>query len=131
MKSIPPFGEIIRNAWNIYENEKDVGPLMVSHLFLIIGLSYPVWLADQSRIPYLRKHTFIIKSLLIDVLGRRLAQLSGIISVGIGDSAASIIGSKIGRHRWPGRQRTLEGSIAGLIAQFSFIFVLWYFGKSK
>ncbi|CAF4036548.1 unnamed protein product, partial [Rotaria sp. Silwood1] len=60
---------------NMYEDEKDTGSMMVSHLFLIIGLSYPVWLADDNR---------------------RLAQLSGIISVGIGDSIASIVGSKIG-----------------------------------
>nr|CAG4643430.1 EOG090X0BFL [Ilyocryptus agilis] len=107
VKKVPPLGEIIGDAWNIYENEKDVGPLMVSHLFLIIGLSYPVWLADNNR---------------------RLAQMSGIISVGIGDSVASIVGSKIGRHRWPGRKRTLEGSLAGLIAQFSFIVLLWSLG---
>jgi len=61
-------------------------------------------------------------------LERRLAQLSGIISVGIGDSFASIIGSKIGVHKWPGSKRTLEGSLAGLVAQFIFISCLWYFG---
>ncbi len=61
-------------------------------------------------------------------LERRLAQLSGIISVGIGDSAASIVGSKIGIRKWPGTKRTLEGSLAGLIAQFIFISCLWYLG---
>ncbi|CAF4530917.1 unnamed protein product [Rotaria socialis] len=79
---------------------------MFSHIFLIIGLSYPVWIADDSK---------------------RLAQLSGIISVGIGDSAASIVGSKVGIYKWPGTKRTLEGSLAGLITQFLFITCLWYF----
>lgn len=50
IKNIAPFGNLIRNAWNIYENEKDTGSIMVSHLFLIIGLSYPVWLADDSKL---------------------------------------------------------------------------------
>lgn len=58
---------------------------------------------------------------------RPLAQLSGIISVGIGDSAASIVGSKIGKRKWPGSKRTLEGSLAALIAQFAFVSCLWYF----
>lgn len=62
------------------------------------------------------------------ILERRLAQFSGILSVGIGDSVASIIGSKMGTRKWPGTKRTLEGSIAGLIAQFMFIACLWYFG---
>jgi hypothetical protein len=48
IKNVAPFGDLIRDAWNIYENEKDTGTIMVSHLFLIIGLSYPVWLADDS-----------------------------------------------------------------------------------
>jgi dolichol kinase len=64
----------------------------------------------------------------LNILGRRLAQLSGIISVGIGDSLASIIGSKIGTRKWPGTKRTLEGSLGGLIAQFIFIACLWYLG---
>ncbi len=64
----------------------------------------------------------------ISILDRRLAQLSGIISVGVGDSAASIVGSKIGTWKWPGTKRTLEGSIAGLIAQFIFVACLWYLG---
>ena len=62
-------------------------------------------------------------------LDRHLAQLSGIISVGIGDSAASIVGSKIGIHKWPGKKRTLEGSLAGLTAQFLFVICLWYLSK--
>lgn len=124
-KNVTPLGNVIRDAWNIYKNEKDIGPVMVSHLFLIIGLSYPVWLADDCKLTGQRGSS----SELMMCLARRLAQLSGIISVGIGDSAASIIGSKIGRHRWPGRKRTLEGSLAGLIAQFSFISCLWYLSK--
>ncbi|CAM4882764.1 unnamed protein product [Rotaria socialis] len=106
IKRVAPLGDIIRNAWNMYENEKDIGTIMFSHIFLIIGLSYPVWIADDSK---------------------RLAQLSGIISVGIGDSAASIVGSKVGIYKWPGTKRTLEGSLAGLITQFLFITCLWYF----
>ncbi|CAF3907984.1 unnamed protein product [Rotaria sp. Silwood2] len=107
IRNIAPLGNLIRNAWNMYEDEKDTGSMMVSHLFLIIGLSYPVWLADDNR---------------------RLAQLSGIISVGVGDSIASIVGSKLGTHKWPGTKRTLEGSLAGLFAQFIFIASMWYFG---
>ncbi|CAF1644169.1 unnamed protein product [Adineta ricciae] len=107
VKNVAPLGNLIRNAWSMYGNEKDSGVLMVSHLFLIIGLSYPIWLADDRR---------------------RIAQFSGVLSVGIGDSAASIIGSKIGTRKWPGSKRTLEGSLAGLVAQFSFVACLWYLG---
>jgi dolichol kinase len=49
IKNVAPLGDLIRDAWNLYENENDTGTIMVSHLFLIIGLSYPVWLADDSE----------------------------------------------------------------------------------
>ena len=46
----------------MYENENDTGPIMVSHLFLIIGLSYPVWLADDSKFNDQRKRKDILNS---------------------------------------------------------------------
>lgn len=49
IKNVAPFGDLIRHAWNIYEDEKDTGVVMVSHLFLILGLSYPIWLADSRE----------------------------------------------------------------------------------
>lgn len=42
---------------------------------------------------------------------------SGVISVGIGDSAASIIGSKFGKMHWPGSPKTLEGTLAFILSQ--------------
>jgi hypothetical protein len=55
IKNVAPLGDLIRSAWNIYENDKDTGSIMVAHLFLIIGLSYPVWLADDSKFNFEKK----------------------------------------------------------------------------
>lgn len=48
-KQVFPLGNLIKDAWKIYQNDKDVGPVMMSHLFLILGLSYPVWIADNCK----------------------------------------------------------------------------------
>lgn len=36
------------------------------------------------------------------------AELSGLITVGIGDSFASLVGSKYGRHRYPGNFNSIH-----------------------
>lgn len=47
-----------------------------------------------------------------------LASLSGILSLGFGDAAASLIGKRYGRWHWPGTKKTVEGTIAFIIAVF-------------
>jgi len=47
-----------------------------------------------------------------------LASLSGVLSLGFGDAAASIVGKRFGRYRWPGTKKTVEGTAAFIIAVF-------------
>lgn len=47
-----------------------------------------------------------------------LASLSGILSLGFGDAAASLIGKKFGRYYWPGTKKTVEGTLAFIVAVF-------------
>jgi len=51
----------------------------------------------------------------------QLVLLSGVLSIWIGDSAASIVGSKFGRIRFPGTSKTLEGTLASILAQIIFV----------
>ena len=32
--------------------------------------------------------------------------------LGVGDAAAAVVGRWVGKHKWPGSRRTLEGSLA-------------------
>ena len=47
--------------------------------------------------------------------------MSGVISIGIGDSAASIVGSKFGRFKFPGSPKTFEGTLASVLSQIIFV----------
>jgi len=51
----------------------------------------------------------------------QLVLLSGVLSIWIGDSAASIVGSKFGRIRFPGTSKKLEGTLASILAQIIFV----------
>jgi dolichol kinase len=43
----------------------------------------------------------------------------GWITVGVGDSAAALVGSRFGKHKWRGTSRTVEGSCAMFISMLS------------
>lgn len=52
-----------------------------------------------------------------DVSSRDVSMLSGVICVGMGDAAASLIGRRYGRRKWPwAGGKSLEGSAAFAVA---------------
>ena len=82
---------------------RDGGKLVLTPIYLIVGLSLPVWL-DYVR------------------FGRpQLSSFAGLSSVGLGDSAASIIGRKFGRNNFFRYGKTLEGMLANFAVQLAFL----------
>jgi len=98
----------LNQAFEIYLDEKDSGKLILTNIYLLVGASLPLWLA-----PDLSQTNLLIL-------------MSGVISIGIGDSAASIVGSKYGRIKFPGSAKTLEGTLASILAQVIFIYISYY-----
>lgn len=64
----------------------DNGPLVLSHVYLILGCALPVWLTYVTVNPIDTQSIY--------------AAASGIIFVGLGDTFASVIGHAYGRRRW-------------------------------
>ncbi|KAJ7385455.1 hypothetical protein OS493_016539 [Desmophyllum pertusum] len=112
---IGPFGESIHSALQVFLDEKDSGPLILTHVYLLLGFAMPLWIYP---VDYLKP----------DSTGCKLALYSGILALGIGDTMASVIGKKLGRYRWPGSLKTVEGTLAGIISQLLFLWTLHYTG---
>ncbi|KAL4893855.1 hypothetical protein BDV59DRAFT_192965 [Aspergillus ambiguus] len=88
------------------------GPVIVSHVFLLIGCSIPLWLS-LADLPRSGERPWEGWSL----LSRDVGMVSGIICVGMGDAAASLVGRRFGRLKWFwGGGKSLEGSVAFAVA---------------
>ncbi|KAL8808331.1 MAG: hypothetical protein Q9182_000151 [Xanthomendoza sp. 2 TL-2023] len=106
---LPPLSRPLTHFLAPYVDGRDHrGPVIVSHIFLLIGCSIPLWLSlaslERSGIPPWQGW---------EVTTRDLSMISGIVCVGMGDAAASLIGRRYGRRRWCwSGGKSLEGSAA-------------------
>jgi dolichol kinase len=106
---LPPLSKPIAYFLTPYVDGRDLrGPVVISHIFLLIGCAVPLWLslgaAARGGDGW-------------EVLTRDVSMVSGVICVGMGDAAASLIGRRYGRRKWlwPGG-KSLEGSFAFAVA---------------
>ena len=86
---------------------RDSGILTLTHIYLLVGLSLPIWLSPSFKSSNL------------------LAMASGLITVGFGDTAASFGGYFFGKHYWNQSKKTYEGTGCALLIQIisCFLFI--------
>ena len=105
----PALSDLLTHRLTPFLDEKDRGPLILTNIYLLVGVSWPLWLspAPTAATP------------------APLPLYCGVLAVGVLDSAASLAGSWLGRLRWPGGGgRTVEGSLAGLAAAGAAVWLL-------
>ncbi|KAL6258966.1 hypothetical protein P5V15_008890 [Pogonomyrmex californicus] len=105
---IPPLGEILQQGFLAFADGKTDFLLSLTPIYLLCGLSFPLWM-PTNNLPL-------------------LILLSGVLTVGIGDAAASFVGSKWGLHKWVDTKKTVEGTIACVLCQICVILMLTYCG---
>ncbi|XP_074272137.1 dolichol kinase EVAN [Silene latifolia] len=91
-----PLGEMIHGFMNAFTDHRDSDLLVVSHFSLLLGCALPMWMSSGFN-------------------DRPLAPFAGILSLGIGDTMASMVGHKYGVLRWSKTgKKTIEGTAAGI-----------------
>ncbi|XP_023519430.1 dolichol kinase EVAN isoform X1 [Cucurbita pepo subsp. pepo] len=91
-----PLGEPVHQFMNAFTDHRDSEFLIVSHFSLLLGCALPIWMSSGYN-------------------DRPLAPFAGILSLGIGDTMASVVGHKYGVLRWSKTgKKTIEGTAAGI-----------------
>lgn len=103
-------GEFLYTELRFFQDDKDLkGPLNLSYIFLLAGVAAPLAYGYA----------------LGDVVNLR--SYMGLVTLGLGDSLASIVGKRFGRIKWKGAERTLEGTITFMVVTFaSFVVIDFY-----
>lgn len=91
-------------------DERDSGELILTHLFLLLGCGLPVIFSSNEG------------------FGGMACKVCGISVLAIGDAAASAIGIKFGKHKWPGSKKSIEGTIGAFFGTWITIVVLTSIG---
>ncbi len=103
LHKIEPVATILEKSFGMFQDEKDTGKLVLTNIYLLAGAALPLWICPDVN------------------KAQPLTLLSGVISIGIGDSFASIVGSRYGRKKLFGTRKTLEGLMAAIFSQLVFV----------
>lgn len=106
--NLPPLGDVLQQGFSVFGDEKDC-LISSTPLYLLAGLSFPFWLPANNL--------------------TLLTLLSGVLTIGVGDTAASFIGSRYGLHKWSGSLKSVEGTIACICTQLFVVYCTATFGK--
>ncbi|CAM8938900.1 unnamed protein product [Rhodiola kirilowii] len=96
-----PLGQLVHQFMNAFTDHRDSDILIVSHFSLLLGCALPIWMSSGYN-------------------DRPLAPFAGILSLGIGDTKASMVGYKYGVLRWSkAGKKTIEGTAVGITSMLA------------
>ncbi|EGT36204.1 hypothetical protein CAEBREN_14053 [Caenorhabditis brenneri] len=105
--NVPPWGPILNEHLLIFKDAQD-SEFLLTPIYLLIGIFLPLMLSSGVGDP---KFT------------PTLSLFAGVAAVGVGDSMAAIVGSKWGKTKWTGNQKSLEGTMAMIFSMLSFLLI--------
>ncbi|XP_052792536.1 uncharacterized protein LOC128226614 isoform X2 [Mya arenaria] len=95
----PGVGSTLHTYLSVFLDPQDQGEIILTPIYLILGCSLPLWISYST----------------VGVVS--LPCFAGLLSIGVGDSAASIVGKHFGIHKLDECEKSYEGTLASVIFQ--------------
>lgn len=100
-------GNFINSQLRYFQDEKDSkGPLSLSYIFLLVGVAIPIAYGVAVE----------------DIVSPR--SYIGLVTLGLSDSSASIVGKNLGITKWKGGDRTVAGSVTYVVVTLASFFLI-------
>lgn len=134
---LPPASGTIARFLQPFVDGRDLkGPVVVSHVFLLLGCGAGWWLtlaATPDATVVDTSSSYCGDGWDWGSCKTDLSFVSGVVSVGLGDAAASLVGRRFGRTKWGWRgAKSVEGSVAFMVAVTAGLVVgRWWIGGSE
>lgn len=121
-----PFGAALHIFLSEFTDHKDSGPVILSHFYLLTGCASAIWLegvqkGNTSSVVTSRQWLWGGASSFANEATESHVDISmfiGVLTLGVGDALASIVGRRYGKSRWPASSKTLEGSLSFMTSIF-------------
>lgn len=108
-RQVQVLGPALDSRLQVFAGSQDQGPVLLTHIYLLMGLSLPLWVTYS-------------------IADADLKNYAGVLSVGIGDTVACLFGSRFGRNKWPDSDKTVEGTVASVLVQLACVHALQSYG---
>lgn len=119
---LPPLAEPLTAFLGRFLDARDGGTLVLTHIYLLLGCALPLVLP-------LPRPDDVAASGAAAALW--FAPHAGLLVLGVGDSAASLVGTRFGRTKWPRSNKSLEGTLAAVGAMMALLVALLVAGRAQ
>ena len=95
---LPPFGKILSEKLSVFADKQDSGYLLLTPIYLLVSMCVPIWIYPNN------------------VNDRNVLLYAGILSIGVGDTIASVYGSKFGKVKLKGNPKSLDATFVAILS---------------
>ncbi|KHN76467.1 Dolichol kinase [Toxocara canis] len=100
---VPLWASYLDDWFLVFVDSQDSGNLILTPIYLLAGIFLPLFISPVSNFESIHLYHF-----------------AGVLTVGVGDSLAAIVGSRYGTHHWSGSAKSKEGTVTMALSQFVF-----------
>jgi len=114
-------GMTISEYLNENIDERDQGQVILTHMYLLLGCSIPLWVGSVFMFHQYRYGDNGTSKKTMDTGVIYMCLLSGVVSVGIGDAVGSLVGKSFDakyKIKWPKSKKSVQGTLAMTISVF-------------